>query len=72
MAVAPTAQDMVDRYLAAEIAVLDGKETMFQGRKMVMSDLADIQKGRLFWERRVASQQAAATGRPGYAVAVFP
>ncbi|MFJ7286360.1 primosomal replication protein PriB/PriC domain protein [Pseudomonas sp. NPDC099000] len=72
MAVAITAQDMVERYMAAEIAVLDGKETMFNGRKMVMSDLADIQKGRLFWERRVASQEAAAAGRPGHALAVFP
>lgn len=71
MAVAITAQDMVDRYMAAEIAVLDGKETMFNGRKMVMSDLADIQKGRLFWERRVAAQQAAVIGRPGHALAVF-
>lgn len=72
MAVAPTAQDMVDRYLAAEIAVLDGKETFFQGRKVVMSDLADIQKGRLFWERRVAAQSASDAGRPGHALAVFP
>jgi hypothetical protein len=71
MAVAITPQDMVDRYMAAEIAVLDGKETMFMGRKMVMSDLADIQKGRLFWERRVASQQAALVGRPAHALAVF-
>lgn len=71
MAVAPTAQDMVDRYLAAEIAVLDGKETFFQGRKVVMSDLKDIQAGRLFWERRVAAQNSADSGRPGHALAVF-
>lgn len=64
-----TAQDMVDRYLAAELAVLDGQEVMFNGRKQVMSDLPSIRAGRLEWERRAKAQQSA--GRPGYSLANF-
>ena len=36
---AVNAQAMVDRYLEAELAVLEGKEIMFAGRKQVMADL---------------------------------
>ncbi|CAM5295946.1 primosomal replication protein PriB/PriC domain protein [Pseudomonas fragi] len=70
MAVDP--QTMIDRYLEAELAVLDGKEITFNGRKQVMADLPQIRAGRLEWERRLASQQRAlAGGRPGYSLAVF-
>jgi adenylylsulfate kinase-like enzyme len=62
---------MVDRYMAAEAAVLDGQEIMFNGRKQVMSDLPSIRAGRLEWERRVAAQQNALTGRPPYSLASF-
>lgn len=67
----PTAQDMVDRYVAAELSVLDGKETIFNGRKLVLSDLKEIRDGRLEWERRVSVQKSQAGGRPGYAFAEF-
>lgn len=66
-----SAQDMLDKYLAAEMAVLDGKETMFNGRKVVMADLPQIIAGRKEWERRVSAQAAAAQGSPGYALATF-
>ena len=66
------AQTMVDRYLEAELAVLEGKEIIFAGRKQVMADLPQIRAGRLEWERRLAAQQnAAAGGSPGYALATF-
>lgn len=65
-------QTMIDRYLEAELAVLEGKEIIFNGRKQVMADLPQIRAGRLEWERRLASQQTALSGgRPGYSLAVF-
>lgn len=66
-----TAQEMVDRYLEAEQAILMGKEILFNGRKLIMSDLEEIRAGRLEWERRLRAQQAAAAGQPGYALASF-
>ena len=66
-----TAQDMVDRYLEAELAILQGKEILFNGRKLIMDDLEEIRAGRLEWERRVLAQQAAAAGQPSYALATF-
>ena len=54
------------------MAVLEGKEIIFAGRKQVMADLPQIRAGRLEWERRLAAQQnAAAGGRPGYSLATF-
>ena len=66
-----TAQDMVDRYLEAELAILQGKEILFNGRKLIMDDLEEIRAGRLEWERRVRAQQAATAGQPWYAMATF-
>lgn len=67
MAVSP--QDMLDKYLAAEMAVLEGKEIMFNGRKQVMSDLPQIIAGRQEWERRVNNRRF--QGSPGYSLARF-
>lgn len=66
-----TAQDMVDRYLEAELAILQGKEILFNGRKLIMDDLEEIRAGRLEWERRLRAQQSAAAGQPPYALATF-
>jgi len=66
-----TAQDMVDRYLEAELAILQGKEILFNGRKLIMDDLEEIRAGRLEWERRSRAQQAAVAGQPPYALATF-
>jgi hypothetical protein len=60
---------MLDKYLAAEAAVLDGKEIMFGGRKVVYADLPQIIAGRKEWERRVALEMRG--GRPGYSLASF-
>lgn len=54
-----TATDMLASYLAAEAAVLAGKSVQFKGRAHTYEDLAEIRKGRLEWERRVASESGA-------------
>jgi len=66
-----TAQEMLDKYLDAEAAVLEGKEINFNGRKLVRADLPQIIAGRKEWERRVNAQAAAARGNPGYSLATF-
>jgi len=66
---AVTAQDMVDKYLQAEMDVLAGKDVQFNGRRVVMSDLPSIIKGRQEWERRVVQVQRG--GRPAYSLASF-
>ncbi|MBA1195359.1 primosomal replication protein PriB/PriC domain protein [Pseudomonas entomophila] len=65
MAVDP--QTMLDLYLQAECDVLAGKDTQFNGRRVVMADLPQIIEGRKEWERRVAASQ----GRTGFALATF-
>lgn len=62
-------QDMLDKYLQAEADVLAGKDVTFNGRRVVMSDLPAIIKGRQEWERRLTQVQRG--GRPGYSLAAF-
>ena len=50
------ATDILASYLAAEAAVLTGKTVQFNGRTHTHEDLAEIRKGRMEWERRVASE----------------
>lgn len=57
-----TATEMRDAYLAAELALLKGKEVSFGDRRLRREDLPEIRAGRLEWERRVASEQSAAVG----------
>lgn len=57
-----TATEMRDAYLAAELALLKGKEVSFGDRRLRREDLAEIRAGREQWERRVASEQSAAAG----------
>lgn len=66
-----TAQQMLDKYMDAELAVLDGKTVMFGGRTLTMVDLNQIREGRCEWERKVQAEKAAAAGRPGYSLASF-
>ncbi|QDH66082.1 primosomal replication protein PriB/PriC domain protein [Pseudomonas azotoformans] len=68
---ATNAQEMLDKYLEAEAAILLGKTTIFNGRTHTMAQLPQIQAGRRERERRVISQRAAAQGSPGYALAEF-
>lgn len=69
-------QSMLDSYIKAEIAVLDGKEISFAGRAMKMEDLPFIQAGRREWENRVNLENARRAGTPtfagvAYSVATF-
>ena len=67
-----TATDMLDAYIAAERAVLKGLSYRMGDRQLTRANLPEIISGRQEWERRVASEQAATSGREaGYAVADF-
>lgn len=67
-----TAQQMLDKYMEAEMAVLEGRSITFGGRTLSMADLSDIRDGRLEWERRVnASKSNAAGSNSGYSLATF-
>ena len=57
-----TAQQMLDRYMQAELALLEGKTVQFGGRTLSMESLAEIRKGRMEWEQRVVAEQAALRG----------
>lgn len=68
------ATDMLARYIAAETAILDGKEVRFGDRTLRQEDLAEIRAGRREWEQRVASENAIARKAPtigglGYSLA---
>jgi hypothetical protein len=59
-----TATDMLAAYLAAESAVLLGKEASIGERKLRYEDLAEIRAGRKEWESRVASENGVTTSAP--------
>ncbi|HHL2713234.1 TPA: hypothetical protein ACQ39K_004902 [Yersinia enterocolitica] len=65
-------ENMIQRYAAAEMAVLDGKSITFNGQSMAMENLSEIRKGRKEWEYRLANLLATRRGRPMYKVARFP
>ncbi|CAM4206705.1 Uncharacterised protein [Yersinia intermedia] len=65
-------ENMIQRYAAAEMAVLEGKSITFNGQSMAMENLSEIRKGRDVWERRLANLLATRRGRPMYKVARFP
>jgi len=74
------AQSMVSAYLAAEQAILQGKEVRLGGsgvdRFLRHEDLQMVRQGRQEWERRVTTLQASAAAAPsfgglGYSVADF-
>lgn len=64
-------QRMLQRYLDAELEILDGKTVTFSGRTLTMVDLGDIQKGRQEWERKLTQLQRAARGGKPYKLASF-
>ncbi|ERU47130.1 hypothetical protein Q090_06375, partial [Pseudomonas aeruginosa C51] len=67
-----TAQQMLDKYLEAEAAVLEGRTVIFNGRTHTMEDIEKIRAGRQEWERRAAAERDRAAGRrPGPALAEF-
>lgn len=59
-----TATDMLQKYLAAEAALLEGKEVRLGERLLKMEDLPAIIAGRKEWEQRVANESAKAKGAP--------
>lgn len=59
-----TATDMLAKYLAAEQAILEGKEARLGDRMVRFEDLEAVRVGRQEWERKVAAENAAADGAP--------
>ena len=67
---AVTAKQMVDRYLEAEMSLLEGKSVQFGGRMLTMENLGQIREGRKEWERRAAvEEQGRRGGGRGYSLA---
>lgn len=48
-----TAQEMYDKYLAAEMAVLEGQSVRFGERMLTRADLVEIRAGRNEWARKL-------------------
>jgi len=60
----PTAPEMLAKYLAAESAVLQGREIQFEGRRVSRADLPEIRAGRKEWEQRVIADRNRPYGAP--------
>jgi len=57
------AQARLTAYLDAEAAVLAGQTVEFQGRKLTLANLAEIQRGIDIWTQRVNLATQAAVGK---------
>lgn len=68
-----TATDMLQKYIDAEAAILDGQIVRFGERQLTRANLIEVQNGRKDWERRVAAEQRIAQGgtSPRYQTADF-
>lgn len=66
-----TATDMLAKYLAAELAILEGKEARFGDRLLKMEDLLEVRNGRKEWEARVAAESRQTAGTPALGGATF-
>lgn len=64
-----SAQDMLDFYTDAEIAVLKGQRVRFGERDLTRADLEQIRAGRREWQRIVNAQSGSGSAR--YATADF-
>lgn len=64
-----TAQEMLDFYTDAEIAVLKGQRVRFGERDLTLADLEQIRAGRKEWQRAVNTQSRSGSAR--YATADF-
>ncbi len=58
------ATDMLAAYMAAEVAVLQGKEATIGDRKLRFEDLAEIRAGRKEWEAKASTEIAAVNKVP--------
>ena len=59
-----TAATMYAAYLAAETAILEGKEARIGDRMVRLEDLAEVRKGRQEWESRVNAETLRAARAP--------
>ncbi len=59
-----TATDMLEKYLTAEKAILEGKQVSFNGRTLAMESLEQVIAGRKEWQQKVAAETATAAGAP--------
>lgn len=67
-----TATDMVALYIAAEKAVLEGKQFSLKGKSLSREDLSNIIEGRKEWEARVRAETSKVSGGSSlYSVADF-
>lgn len=57
------AQDQLDKYLAAESAILTGQSYEIAGRKLTRADLTAVQVGIKSWDQRVRELEARTKGR---------
>lgn len=70
------ATDMLAAYIAAETAVLLGKEASLGDRRLRMEDLSEIRAGRQEWQQKVNAETASGkkvsrVGGLGYSLARF-
>jgi len=65
------ASDMLAKYLAAEQAILEGKEARWADRVLRMEDLAEIRRGRQEWEARVQAESRQSAAAPSLGGAAF-
>lgn len=65
-----TAQEMLDFYTAAELAVLKGQSVKFGERQLTRADLSEIRKGRQEWQATV-DRDSLRGRRAGWATADF-
>ena len=58
-----TAQQRLTEYLDAESKVLQGQSYAIAGRSLTRANLSEIREGIEFWSNKVATLQAAGSGR---------
>ncbi len=66
---AQTSQEMLDFYISAEVAVLQGQSVRFGERQLTRADLKEIREGRREWQAIVTA--ALNRGSARYATANF-
>jgi hypothetical protein len=65
-------QTIIDAYMAAELAVLQGKAHTLNGRSVTRENLGDIREGRQEWEQKLLSVKSRNAGANTlYSVADF-
>jgi hypothetical protein len=54
---ATVVESMIQRYLDAEVSLLDGKTVTFAGRTWTAENLNELRSGRLEWERKLTQKR---------------